>query len=87
MGPNTKFTPCDRVKDYLTKSGLSFKSLPAEGGADVIARIGAIELRGYDETKLKAALASTGYPTAADPNQINYFMVELGSHARNRSRS
>src|SRR6266567_2834975 len=27
--PGTKFTPCDRAKDYLTKSGLSFKSLPA----------------------------------------------------------
>ncbi|HEX7679325.1 MAG TPA: MFS transporter, partial [Thermoanaerobaculia bacterium] len=34
--PFTKFTPCDRAKDFLTKSGLSFTSLPAVGGQDVI---------------------------------------------------
>jgi MFS family permease len=77
VGPNTKFTPCDRAKDFLTKSGLSFKSLPAEPGSDVVIRVGNIELRGYDEGKLKAALKATGYPPTADPNQINYFMTEL----------
>jgi MFS family permease len=78
VGPKTKFTPCDRVKDYLTKSGLSFKSTPAEPGADVTTRIGNIELRGYDEPKLKAALAATGYPSPpADKKRINYAMVLL----------
>jgi hypothetical protein len=77
VGPNTKFTPCDRAKDFLTKSGLSFKSVPAEPGSDVIIRVGNIEMRGYDEGKLKAALKATGYPPTADPNQINYFMTEL----------
>jgi MFS family permease len=81
VGPNTKFTPCDRAKDYLTKSGLSFKSLPAEPGADAVVRVGNIEIRGYEpvigEGKLKAALKATGYPPTADPNQINFFMTEL----------
>jgi len=63
--PGTKFTPCDRTKDFLTKSGLSFKSIPAEGGADVITRIGSAEVRGYDEAKLKATLAASGYPATA----------------------
>src|SRR5262249_4969174 len=34
--PNTVFTPCDRVKDFLGKAGLSFESLPAEAGKDVV---------------------------------------------------
>jgi MFS family permease len=76
--PGTKFTACDRVKDFLTKSGLSFTSLPAEGGVDVITRIGTTELRGYDEAKLKATLTATGYPPApADKKKINYAMVLL----------
>jgi MFS family permease len=79
VGPNTKFTPCDRVKDFLTKSGLSFKSIPAEGGSDVVTRIGNIELRGYDEAKLKAALKETGYPPPPklDVKSLNWWMVEL----------
>jgi MFS family permease len=77
VGPNTKFTPCDRAKDYLTKSGLSFKSLPAEPGVDVVVRVGNIEMRGYEEGKLKEALKTTGYPPTADKNQINFFMTEL----------
>src|SRR5712664_760815 len=31
VGPWSKFSNCDRVKDFLTKQGLSFKSVPAEG--------------------------------------------------------
>ena len=76
--PSTRFSDCDRAKDFLTKNGLSFKSSPAEQGQTVLTRIGDKELRGWDEPKYKAALAATGYPTAgADKKQINYFMVEL----------
>ena len=74
---STVFTPCDRTKDFLTKSGLSFTSLPAEGGADVVTRIGTSEVRGYDEAKLKGALKATGYPATADKKQINHAMVLL----------
>ena len=75
--PGTKFSPCDRAKDFLTKSGLSFESLPAVGDADVITRVGTTEVRGYDEAKLKGALKTTGYPPSADKKQINYAMVLL----------
>src|SRR5947208_12029515 len=33
--PGTKFTDCDKAKDFLTKSGLSFTSQPAEPGQTV----------------------------------------------------
>lgn len=77
VGPNTKFTPCDRTKDFLTKSGLSFESLPAEGGQDVVTRIGPVEVKGYDEAKIKDALKTTGYPTAPNKADINYPMTLL----------
>jgi len=75
--PGTKFTACDKTKDYLTKSGLSFQSLAAAGDADVVTKIGDIEIKGHDEAKLKEALAKTGYPGAPKPGESNFFMVEL----------
>ena len=36
--PGTTFTPCDRAKDFLTKSGLSFQSMPAVPGEPVVTR-------------------------------------------------
>jgi MFS family permease len=75
--PGTRFTACDRAKDFLTKSGLSFESLPPVPGVDVVTRIGDRELRGWDQAQYAEALAATGYPKAADPAQINYAMTLL----------
>src|SRR6476469_2009502 len=46
VGPWSKFTDCDRAKDYLTKAGLSFTStdLPAGAPDGVIVKIGPTEL-------------------------------------------
>jgi MFS family permease len=74
---NTVFSDCDRVKDFLTKSGLSFTSLPSVPGETVVTKIGDTELKGWDEAAYKKALADTGYPTKADPARINYVMAEL----------
>jgi MFS family permease len=70
--PGTKFSECDKAKDFLTKSGLSFTSKPAEAGAAVVTRIGETTLTGYDEAKYKATLKAQGYPEAADKKAINY---------------
>jgi MFS family permease len=77
VGPNTKFTPCDRVKDALTKRGLTFKSLPAMEVQDVVTRIGDVEVKGYDEAKLTEAFKATGYPAALNKAEINYGMILL----------
>jgi MFS family permease len=76
-GPKTKFTPCDRAKDFLTKSGLSFESVPAVAGQDVVTKIGTTELQGWDEAKYKEALKAAGYPAAADKSKINWVMALL----------
>jgi MFS family permease len=77
VGPWSKFTECDTTKDYLTKQGLSFKSVPAVGGAAVVTTVGSVEIKGHDEKKLAAALKDAGYPGPADKTKINYPMTLL----------
>jgi MFS family permease len=80
IGPNTEFTDCDRAKDFLTKAGLSFESLPAvpgQAGHTVVTRIGSVELAGWDEARYREALSRTGYPAEVDKARINYPMTVL----------
>ena len=79
VGPWTKFSECDRAKDYLTKSGLSFTSsaLPAGSADSVVVRIGDTEVKGYDEAAFRKALADRGYPASADKSRINWGMTLL----------
>jgi len=79
VGPWSKFSECDKAKDFLTKSGLSFKStdLPAGAEAAVVTKIGETELKGYDEAKYKETLKAAGYPAAADKAAINWPMTLL----------
>ena len=82
VGPKTKFTPCDRTKDLLTKNGLSFESIPAVNGPDgkpidVLTRLGDKEFKGYDEKGLRALLKETGYPDKFDKSKVNYPMIIL----------
>jgi len=75
--PGTTFTPCDKAKDLLTKNGLNFRSLPAIGGADVVTRIGDIEIRGFDEAKLNEALKVSGYPATWTRSEANFPLAIL----------
>jgi MFS family permease len=75
--PGTKFSDCDKAKDFLTKSGLSFTSEAAEAGQTVTTRIGNSSLTGWNEDEYKAALTAEGYPAAPDPGRINYLLTIL----------
>ena len=78
IGPWSKQTACDKAKDFLGKAGLSFASIPAVAGEDVVTRIGTTqELHGFDAAKYGAALKATNYPPKADPTRVNWFMTEL----------
>jgi MFS family permease len=80
VGPWTKFSDCDRAKDYLTKLGLSFTStdLPAGSADNLNIKIGPKELKGkWDSKAADAILAELKYPKAADKNAINYPMTLL----------
>jgi MFS family permease len=79
VGPWSTFSDCDKAKDFLTKSGLSFTStdLPASSSDTVVTKIGNTELKGFDEAAYKKALTDLGYPAAADKNAINWPMTLL----------
>jgi len=73
--PWTNFTECDKAKDFLTKSGLSFQSVPAVEGQAVQTTVGATVLQGFNADAYKAALAESGYPAKADSAAMNTTMV------------
>jgi MFS family permease len=77
--PFTKYSDCDRAKDFLTKLGLSFTStdLPASSTDNVVVKIGSTELKGWDEKRATDTLKAAGYPAAADKSKINYPMTLL----------
>jgi len=77
IGPWSRQSACDKAKDFLGKAGLSFASVPAVTSDDVVTKIGDIEIKGWDETKFKEALKTTGYPAKADLAKVNWVMTEL----------
>ena len=82
---------CDIAKSFLAKNGVSYTKVEAEAGAVAQITIGADTFLAPDPGKLsgdarkaeitayqddvKAALTKAGYPTKADPAQINTPMV------------
>ncbi len=76
VGPWSKFSDCDRVKDFLTKQGLSFKSVPAEGKT-VTTSIGTTKIEGWDQKKLAETLKAAGAPASADKSKVNWVMTEV----------
>ena len=77
IGPWSRQTACDKVKDFLGKAGLSFTSLPAVTSDDVVTKIADTEIKGWDEGKFKEALKATGYPAKADLSKVNWIMTEI----------
>jgi len=82
---------CDIAKSFLAKGGVSYTKVAAEPGAVAKITVGAetfiapdpAKVSGADrkaaitafQTEVKAALSKAGYPSAADPAQINTPMV------------
>ena len=81
VGPWSKFSDCDRTKDYLTKQGLSFKSINGAASSPVVTTIGggadAVKIEGPDQKVIGAALQKAGYSPAPDKSRINWVMAEV----------
>jgi MFS family permease len=77
VGPWSRFSDCDKAKDFLTKQGISFASLPGVEGQNVVMKVGDVELKGWNEASYKEALKTAGFPVTADPSKVNWFMTEL----------
>ena len=76
MGPWSNFTHCDRAQDFVTKSGVSFKTSTCAGKA-VAFTIGSTKVEGFDAANGTTALTAAGYPAKADLAKVNWFMAEL----------
>lgn len=91
VGPWSKFSDCDSIKDYLTKQGLSFTTVDAPDQPAKVT-VGATEMPGWaaitstDPAKKDlvvrqetwtAKLKELGYQPAADLSKVNWFMAEL----------
>src|SRR5260221_2175794 len=74
-------TPCDSARDFLTKAGLSFTTVPGPAGsAPVLTIKSAIDtqtVQGLTVANWTAALTAAGYPPKADPANVNWLMTEL----------
>jgi hypothetical protein len=81
VGPWSKFSDCDKTKDYMTKQGLSFKSIDGAAGSAVVTMIGsgdtAVKIEGPDQKVLGAALKKAGYVDGPDKSRINWVMAEV----------
>ena len=80
VGPWTEYTPCDTARDTLTRLGVSFESLPAVPGETVVVKIGDDEFKGWDKAiaaRVLDSLKAHGYPSAADPKDVNWGMTIL----------
>jgi MFS family permease len=75
--PKTVFSPCDKVQDFLSKRSLSFDTTEGAPGAAPVTRINSVEIVGFDEPKLTAALKALNYPATANPNDVNVPMLIL----------
>jgi MFS family permease len=76
VGPWSTFSDCDRTKDFLTKQGLSFKSVGGEAGK-VVTTIGSETINGWNQAELAAALKKTGYSATPDRSRINWVGAEV----------
>jgi MFS family permease len=75
--PGMRQSSCDKARDYFTKGGLSFSKLPPVDGQDVVVTIGATEIVGWNEAKVKETLEASGFHPKANLDKINNFMVIL----------
>jgi MFS family permease len=77
VGPWSKFSNCDKAKDFMTKQGLSFTALPGEPGKDVVTTVGGTRIDGWNEKGVTEALKAQGYPASADLSKVNWGMALL----------
>ena len=66
---------CDKVKDFLSRSGVSFTSVQSEPGSGVVTKVGTVEIKGFNEADLKKVISDAGYPSKAEPSEINKTML------------
>jgi MFS family permease len=62
VGPWSKFGDCDKAKDFLTKSGISFNSTEGAAGTKASLDINGTKVEGFSPFAWSKAIADAGYP-------------------------
>jgi MFS family permease len=75
--PTTVYSDCDKAVDLLYKRSLSYETIEGAPGAKPITNINGVEIVGVDEPKLTATLASLGYPSKLNPDDVNVPLLIL----------
>ncbi|VVE77038.1 MFS transporter [Pandoraea sputorum] len=70
-------TECDRVREFLSASGVSYEQTQQKAGAPVTTVIGNTQVQGSDRHALERALIAAGWTKHADPTTVNAPMVVL----------
>lgn len=68
---------CDRIRTFLSASGVSYEQAPQEAGKPPRTVIGSTTVLGSDRQALEKALLGAGWTKRADPATINGPMVVL----------
>jgi MFS family permease len=69
---------CDKARQFFSRNGLSYSSIPAAAGSGLTARIGGTTLHGFDEAVYTKALQDSGFrSTAEHVNVIGAIAVVL----------
>ena len=75
--PNTRLSACDQARQFLSRAGVNYTSLSAEGADDVVTHIGTTALTGFDEARYRATLTAAGWTPTAHPARVNKVAVTL----------
>jgi MFS family permease len=75
--PKTQYSECDRVEDFLSKRSLSYETVAGAPGSNPVTRIGDATVDGWDESKLAGTLKALGYPSTANPADVDVPMLVL----------
>ncbi len=73
--PQTKLSSCDRVKNFLNKTGLSYTSAAGNGNDEVVTKIGTTVVKGFEPDALMRTLVASGYAPKMDSANINMTVV------------
>lgn len=68
---------CVKIKKLLTGSGINFSYEAPLADAPIAVKVKDVIVKGTDEAAIKAALKAAGYPTSANPAEMNKPMVVL----------
>jgi MFS family permease len=69
--------PCVLAKRFLVSRGASFSYAPPISGQEIAMSVDGKTIPGFDRNAYGAALQAAGYPTRADPAQINTVRIVL----------